>query len=84
MRNVMTIKNIDNEIIDIEVLVVFKIESIGKEYIDYTVNEDWVSDDVNVLISEIKYNNEIPEIVPIKDDEKEMVLMFYDKVRKAE
>ena len=84
MRNVMTIKNIDNEIIDIEVLVGFKIESIGKEYIAYTVNDDCVSDEVNVLISEIKYNNEVPEIVPIKDDEKEMVLMFYDKVRKAE
>ena len=59
MRNVMTIKNIDNEIIDIEVLVGFKIESIGKEYIAYTVNDDCVSEEVNVLISEIKYNNEV-------------------------
>lgn len=83
MRNVMTIKNIENEIVDVEVLVAFKIESIGKEYIAYTFNDDGVSEEVNVFISEIKYDENVPQIVPIKEDEKEMVLMFYDSLRKT-
>ena len=83
MKNVMTITNEENETLEIEVLVGFKIESIGKEYIAYTVNDDYISEKVPVMISEIDYENEIPKIVPIKDEEKEMVLMFYNSIRKA-
>ena len=49
----------------------FKIESIGKEYIAYSVNDDNVSE----------YENNIPKIVPIKEEEKEMILMFYNSIR---
>ncbi len=83
MKNSLTIRNCENEILEIEVLLGFQIESLGKEYVAYTINDDGVSEEVSVFISEIKYNNEIPEIVPIREEEKEMVLMFYNSIRKA-
>lgn len=83
MKNSITIKNNENEILEIEVLLGFQIDSLSKEYIAYTINDDGVSDEVNVFISEVKYDGEIPEIVPIKEEEKELVLMFYNSIRKA-
>ena len=78
MTNTITTINEKNEIITIEILIGFKIEEIGKEYVAYTINDDNLSDTVTVLISEIDYDNDIPKIVPIKEDEKEMVLLFYN------
>ena len=83
MTNTITTINEKNEIITIEILIGFKIEEIGKEYVAYTINDDNLSDTVTVLISEIDYDNDIPKIVPIKEDEKEMVLLFYNNLKKS-
>lgn len=83
MRNLMTVTNEENEDLEIEILIGFQIDSIGKEYIAYTINDDCISETVPVAISEIEYENGKPKIVPIKDEEKEMVLMFYNSIRKA-
>lgn len=83
MTNTITTINEKNEIITIEILIGFKIEEIGKEYVAYTINDDNLSNTVTVLISEIDYDNDIPKIVPIKEDEKEMVLLFYNNLKKS-
>lgn len=80
MKNI-TIQNENNEAIIVEVLFNFKIDKIAKEYIVYTLNDDNVSEEVNVFISEIEYENNVPKVVPIKDDEKEMVLLFYNSIK---
>ena len=81
MRNVITVKDSNNQDMIVELLFNFKIDKLGKEYMVYTINDDNVSETVNIFISEVEYENNIPKIVPIKDDEKEMVLMFYDSIR---
>ena len=48
-----------------------------------TINDDEVSDYVNVMISEIEYENDIPRIKSIPDDEKEMVLLFYESLKSS-
>lgn len=83
MKNVLVVRNENNEELTIELLFNFKIEDIGKEYIVYTVNDDGVSNNVGVIISEIIYNEGIPQIVPIDESEKEMVLLFYANVRNS-
>ena len=83
MTNTITTINEKNEIITIEILIGFKIEEIGKEYVAYTINDDNLSNTVTVLISEIDYDNDIPKIVPIKEDEKEMFLLFYNNLKKS-
>ena len=83
MKNSIKVKNIEGEDLEIEFLLTFKIEKIGKEYIVYSINDDGVSPTVNIFISEIKYENSIPKLIPIKEDEKEMVLLFYENIRSS-
>ena len=83
MRNIITAVNENNNKIIIEILLGFKIEEIGKEYVAYTINDDTLSEDVEVFISEIDYNSSLPKIVPIKEDEKEIVLLFYNNIKKS-
>lgn len=83
MKNKLTIRNNNNELMTIEILFNFKIEKINKEYVVYTINDDEKEEFSSVLISEIKYNGRVPELSPIKSDEKEMVLMFYEKIKNS-
>lgn len=83
-RNTITIKDEQNNDLVIELLLNFKIETLGKEYIAYTINDNNVSETVLVYISEIIYENGIQKIIPIKDEEKELVLSFYNDIRDAE
>ena len=83
MKNSITVSNVDGELLEIELLVGFKVEGIGKEYIAYTINDDDMREEVEVFISEVSYENEVPKVVPIKEDEKEMVLMFYSSLRSS-
>ena len=80
MGNIATYRNENNELITVEVLILFNIEKTGKSYVAYTINDDGISENVNVFISEIEYNGDVPRIVPIKEDEAEMVLMFYNSL----
>ena len=48
-----------------------------------TINDDNVSEMVSVIISEIATVNGERKIVPIKEEEKEMVLSVYDSIRNA-
>ena len=80
MSNVVTYRTENNELITVEVLAGFNIEKIGKNYVAYTINDNKVSENVNIYISEIDYDGETPKIVPIKEDEAEMVLMFYNSI----
>lgn len=80
MNNIVTYKTENNDFITVELLTKFSVEKIGKEYVAYTINDDGVSDNVNVFISELEYDGETPKVVQIKEDEAEMVLMFYNSI----
>ncbi len=66
----------------IDIIMNFKIEELGKEYIVFTVNDDGVSEKVNVSIAELKHNAEgIPSLGLIPKAEMNVVLSFYDSLR---
>ena len=52
MTDNMNVYNENNQLVNIDVLLDFRIDKIGKEYVAYTVNDDGKSDLVNVFISE--------------------------------
>ena len=81
MNNVVTYRTENNELITVELLIEFRIERIGKSYVAYTINDDGISENVNVFISEIDYSGDIPKVIPIKEDEAAMVLAFYDSIK---
>lgn len=83
MNNIITVKNEQNQYVTIEILLDFKIEKIGKNYILYTVNDHEDKDYSNIFISEINRNEKETTIIPIKEDEKEMVLHFYEQIKNA-
>lgn len=82
MKNTKTVINELGKEITVEILIGFSIEEYNKNYIAYTINDDGVSESVQVCISEIKYDETgLPKIVSIPDDEKEMVLIFYNNIK---
>ena len=53
----ITVVNENDEKIKINILIQFKVEELNREYIAYTVNDDGVSEDVQVFITGIKEEN---------------------------
>ena len=81
MGNVITVKDHEGKDIKIEILTTFSIEKLNKNYIIYTLNDDGVSEDVNLLINEYVVENDQPKIVPIPKEETNMVLAVYNTLR---
>ena len=59
----------------------FKIEENNKEYVVFTVNDDGKSDDVYVNISGLELVDGVYRLRLIPEEEKNMVLVFYDNLR---
>lgn len=83
MNNVKTVINENNEQVTVEILLGFEIEEFGKRYIAYTLNDDGVSESVNVFISEIVSDGEQLKVGSIKEEEKETVLIFYEAAKET-
>lgn len=68
--------------IKIDIIMQFRIEELNKQYAVFTVNDDGVSPEVYINITEIEKNNEGDyQIKLIPESEKNMVLAFYDSIR---
>lgn len=81
MKNTITVYDNKKNPIVVDVVANFKIEEYNKEYIVYTLNDDGVSENVNFCISQVNFSGDIPQFVPIPDEEVPTVLSFYDYVR---
>lgn len=70
--------------IKIDIIMQFRIEELGKEYIVFTVNDDGTSKDAFINITElIKDEKGDYQIKLIPENETNMVLTFYDGIRDA-
>lgn len=81
--NILKTINEFGEEITIELLFNFEIKELNKNYVVYTLNDDGVSEDVNVLISEMYYEDKTPRIKSIDESEKEMVVLFYNNIKNS-
>lgn len=77
----ITVINENDEKIKINILIQFRVEELNREYIAYTVNDDGVSEDVQVFITGIKEENGETKLVLIPEEEKILVLAVYDNIR---
>ena len=73
--------NENGELVKIEVLMQFKIEENNKEYVVFTVNDDGKSEDVYVNIAGLEMVDGVYKLRLIPEQEKNMVLVFYDNLR---
>ena len=73
--------NENGEEIKIDIIMQFKIEENNKEYVVFTVNDDGLSPDVYVNIAGIKEENGKYQLRLIPEEERNMVLVFYDNLR---
>lgn len=81
MGNIITVNDQNNNPITVEVLSNFKIDEYNKEYVVYTLNDDGVSENVNICISQIDNSGEETKFVSIPEEEVPTVLSFYDYVK---
>ena len=79
--NAKTFRFEDGNELTVEILIGFKVEELNKEYIAYTLNDDNVSDTVKVMINEVVYNGDVPELRGIPEEEKERVIEIYNGVK---
>ena len=77
----LIVKDNFNNDITIDMLFSFGIEELNKNYIVYTIDDDGISDDVIIFISEIKYKDNNPVLIDIKEEEKNTVLLVYEKIK---
>lgn len=80
--NIKKVMQEDGSILTIEILVGFKVEEYDKQYVAYTLNDDNISETVQVLINEIDYSGETPRIVGIPENEKSKVIEIYNEIKK--
>ena len=81
MISSIEIINEDGQSVNINIIMQFKIEELGKQYLVYTINDDGVSDKVPVLIAETSDENGKYMLKKIPESEVKTVLLFYDNVR---
>lgn len=75
--------NDENEEIKIEMLLTFDVDTINKRFVAYTIDDDERSSVQNVFISEIESSDDNPKVLPIKEEDKEIVLMSYNQIKKS-
>ena len=73
--------NENGEEVKIDIIMQFKIEENNKEYVVFTINDDGESEDVYVNIAGLEEENGKYKIRLIKEEEKNLVLVFYDNLR---
>lgn len=81
MKNEAVYINENGEEIRVEVILSFSIEEFNKNYIAYTINDDDSLETAVVLINEVDI--EANKLLPIKFEEKEMVLTTYNDIKKT-
>jgi len=73
--------NENGEEVKIDIIMQFKIEENNKEYVVFTVNDDGKSEDVYVNIAGIEEADGNFRLRLIPEEEKNLVLVFYDNLR---
>ena len=73
--------NENGEEVKIDIIMQFKIEENNKEYVVFTVNDDGKSEDVYINIAGIEEDDGEFKLRLIPEEEKNLVLVFYDNLR---
>ena len=81
MISAINVINEEGQEVKIEIIMRFKVEELGKEYIVYTVDDDGVSETVPICIAGINDEGGKLSLRLIDESEKNMVLVFYDNLR---
>ncbi len=81
MKDYVIVYKENGEPIKIEVILSFRIDKINKDYVVYTINDDNVQENVAVIISEI--DQETHKIKSILPEEKDIVMEYYEQVKKV-
>lgn len=76
-------KIINGKEIDVDVIGGFEIPDLDKKYILCSYDDDKSSNDALVMIYEIENIDGIENLVSIKDEEKELVLKFYESFKES-
>ena len=76
-----TVLNENGQEVKIDIIMQFRIEENNKEYVVFTVNDDGVSEDVYVNIAGIEEVDGNCQLRLIPEEEKNLVLVFYDNLR---
>ncbi len=69
------------EEVKVKLIMRFKVEELGKEYIVYTLNDDQKSEEVLTTIAGIEEKDGKIELKLIPYEERNLVLSFYDHIR---
>lgn len=78
MPNKVVVTRENGEDIVIDILLSFEVEELHKRYIAYTLNDDGVSENVVIMISEIDDNN---HIVDVYEEDKDLVFEAYNAAK---
>ena len=77
----LNVINEEGQEVKIDVIMRFKVEELGKEYIVYTVNDDGKSENVTICIAGLNDEDGHLSLRLIDESEKNLVLVFYDNLR---
>ena len=77
----VNVLNENGQEVKIDIIMQFRIEENNKEYVVFTVNDDGKSDDVYVNIAGIENVDGEYRLRLIPEEEKNLVLVFYDNLR---
>ena len=77
------IKYTDGREVKVEVLFTFKIEDLNNEYVAYLLNDNGISENANVYISQLmRDENQKMVVEDIKNEEIEAVMTMYNQCKK--
>lgn len=82
MEGVFMKKIINGKETEVNVLGGFEIKELGKKYILCSYDDDPTSKKALVMIYEVEENDNEQVLVSIKEDEEELVLKFYNTLKK--
>lgn len=77
----LTVVDEENNSITVYILFAFEVPELRKKYIAYTLDNNVESEDINMLISEIDYDNN--EIKSISEEEMPTVLEIYNAAKES-
>jgi len=77
----VNVLNENGQEVKIDIIMQFKIEENNKEYVVFTVDDDGKSEDVYVNIAGVENIDGHYKLRLIPEEEKNMVLVFYDNIR---
>lgn len=80
-NNIREVINEVGQSVKIEIIGRFRIAEVDREYIIYTLNDDNISDEVIVLIAQVKIENSKMKLLSIPDKERNMVVAFFNSIK---